>query len=81
MIPRQVSVKIYPITENSYLLVTLLLLLLQADQSGTIAEILVEDGKPVSVDLVRSLFALSISLHIYVCVRAIWILYSLGITY
>jgi hypothetical protein len=81
VIRRHVSVKIYPITENSNLLVTFLLLLSQADQSGTIAEILVEDGKPVSVDLVRSLFALSISLHIYVCVRAIWILYGQGITH
>lgn len=28
----------------------------QADQTGTVAEILVEDGKPVSVDVVSSLF-------------------------
>lgn len=33
----------------------LLYVQLQADQSGTIAEILAEDGKPVSVDTVLSL--------------------------
>jgi len=35
----------------------------QADQSGTVAEILVEDGKPVSVDTVISL-SLSLSLSL-----------------
>ena len=32
---------------------------LQADQSGTIAEILMEDGKPVSIDTVFSLSTLT----------------------
>ncbi|KAF8399574.1 hypothetical protein HHK36_015441 [Tetracentron sinense] len=38
---------------------------IEADQSGTIVEILVENGKPVSVDTVFSLSSLSISLILF----------------
>ena len=42
----------------------------QADQTGTIAQILAEDGKPVSVDTVNPNLSLSLFIdkYIYVCV-------------